>query len=102
MNSQNIAPRPTRRGLIAGALVASTGLIVPRSVLAQDATPSAVTEPIRTLSREEFVTRSRRNWGTRRPPPRRDLHRLRSHRHSDHSSIACRRRSVLVGRQPPL
>jgi peptide/nickel transport system substrate-binding protein len=56
MHSRRIAPRPTRRNVLAGALAVGTGLVVPRSVFAQDATPSAVTEPIRTLTREEFVT----------------------------------------------
>ena len=63
MHFRDTAPRPTRRGLLAGALVAGTGLIVPRSVFAKDATPSAMTEPIRTLSREEFVTQLEEEMG---------------------------------------
>jgi peptide/nickel transport system substrate-binding protein len=56
MHSRDIAPRPTRRGLIAGALVAGTGLVVPRSVFAQEsaATPAALTEAITSQTREEF------------------------------------------------
>ncbi|HLL51726.1 MAG TPA: hypothetical protein VK356_13750, partial [Thermomicrobiales bacterium] len=56
MHSRTFAPRPTRRGLIAGALVAGTGLIVPRSVFAQEsgATPAALTEAITSQTREEF------------------------------------------------
>ena len=56
MDSRRIARRPTRRNVLAGALAVGTGLVVPRSILAQDATPSALTEPIRTLTREEFVS----------------------------------------------
>ncbi|HLL51725.1 MAG TPA: ABC transporter substrate-binding protein [Thermomicrobiales bacterium] len=63
MHSRNTASRPTRRSFLGGALVAGAGLIVPRSVFAQDATPSAVTEPIRTLTREEFVTQLEEELG---------------------------------------
>ena len=42
MHSRRFAPRPTRRNVLAGALARGTGLVVPRSVFAQDATPSAV------------------------------------------------------------
>src|SRR5215204_1661293 len=56
MHSRSIAPRPTRRDVLAGALVAGTGLVVPRSVFAQEsaATPAALTEPITSQTREEF------------------------------------------------
>ena len=55
MHPRDIAPRPTRRGLIAGALAAGTGLLVPRSVFAQDsATPAALTEAITSQTRQEF------------------------------------------------
>ena len=63
MHSRNTASRPTRRRFLGGALVAGAGLVVPRSVFAQDATPSAVTEPIRTLTREEFVTQLEEELG---------------------------------------
>ena len=63
MHSRRFAPRPTRRNVLAGALVAGTGLVVPRSVFAQDATPAAVTEPIRTLTREEFVAQLEEELG---------------------------------------
>ena len=69
MHSRRFAPRPTRRDVLAGALAVGTGLVVPRSVLAQDATPAALTEPIASHTREEFVPSSRRSWGTPRPPP---------------------------------
>ena len=56
MHSRSFAPRPTRRNLLAGALAAGTGLVVPRSVFAQDssATPAALTEAITSQTREEF------------------------------------------------
>jgi ABC-type transport system substrate-binding protein len=63
MHSRRFAPRPTRRNVLAGALAVGTGLVVPRSILAQDATPAAVTEPIRTLTREEFVTQLEEELG---------------------------------------
>ena len=58
MHSREIAPRPTRRGFLAGALVAGTGLVVPRSVFAQEsaATPTALGEAITSQTREEFRT----------------------------------------------
>ncbi|MBA2596259.1 MAG: hypothetical protein H0V00_06495 [Chloroflexia bacterium] len=60
MHFRDTAPRPTRRDVLAGALVA--GLVVPRSVFAQDATPAApdqatpaaLTEAITSQTREEF------------------------------------------------
>jgi peptide/nickel transport system substrate-binding protein len=56
MHSRNIALRPTRRGLLASALVGGAGLVVPRSVFAQDssATPAVLTEAITSQTREEF------------------------------------------------
>ena len=56
MHSRRFAPRPTRRNVLAGALAVGTGLVVPRSVYAQDspATPAALTEPIMSQTREEF------------------------------------------------
>jgi peptide/nickel transport system substrate-binding protein len=56
MRSRRFAPRPTRRNVLAGALAAGTGLIVPRSVFAQDsaATPAVLTEAITSQNREEF------------------------------------------------
>ena len=63
MHSRSFAPRPTRRNVLAGALAVGTGLVVPRSVFAQDATPSALTEPIRTLTREEFVAQLEEELG---------------------------------------
>src|SRR5215207_1594994 len=56
MHSRSFAPRTTRRSVLAGALMGSTGLFVPRSVFAQDsaATPAALTEAIRSQTREEF------------------------------------------------
>ena len=63
MHSRRFAPRPTRRNVLAGALAVGTGLVVPRSILAQDATPAALTEPIRTLTREEFVAQLEEEMG---------------------------------------
>ncbi|HEX2280940.1 MAG TPA: ABC transporter substrate-binding protein, partial [Thermomicrobiales bacterium] len=56
MDSRSFSPRPTRRNVLAGALAAGTGLIVPRSVFAQGsaATPAALTEAITSQTREEF------------------------------------------------
>src|ERR671910_1228984 len=56
MHSRRFAPRPTRRNVLAGALAVGTGLVVPRSVFAQDssATPAALTEAITSQTREEF------------------------------------------------
>ncbi len=56
MHSRSFAPRPTRRNVLAGALAAGTGLVVPRSVFAQDPrrTPAALTEAITSQTREEF------------------------------------------------
>ncbi len=56
MDIRHTAPRATRRGLLAGALVAGTGLVVPRSAFAQEsaATPAALTEAITSQTREEF------------------------------------------------
>src|SRR5215207_9418957 len=56
MHSRGIAPRPTRRDVLAGALSVGTGLVVPRSVFAQDssATPAALTEAITSQTRDEF------------------------------------------------
>ncbi|MDQ3227043.1 MAG: hypothetical protein M3Q50_10495, partial [Chloroflexota bacterium] len=62
MHFRDTAPRPTRRDVLAGALVAGAGLVVPRSVFAQDATPAApdqatpaaLTEAITSQTREEF------------------------------------------------
>ena len=58
MNSRRNAPRPTRRDVIAGALAAGSGMVLPRSVFAQEATPAAtpvaLTEAIRSQTREEF------------------------------------------------
>jgi len=56
MYSRSFAPRPTRRNVLAGALMGSTGLFIPRSVFAQDsaASPAALTEAIRSQTREEF------------------------------------------------
>jgi len=53
---RDTAPRPTRRRVLAGAIVAGTGLVVPRSVFAQDsaATPAALTEAITSQTRDEF------------------------------------------------
>jgi peptide/nickel transport system substrate-binding protein len=63
MHSRSFAPRPTRRSVLAGALAVSTGLVVPRSILAQDATPAAMTGPIRTLTRDEFVAQLEEDLG---------------------------------------
>jgi peptide/nickel transport system substrate-binding protein len=63
MHSRSFAPRPTRRNVLAGALAVGTGLVVPRSVFAQDATPSALMEPVRTLTREEFVAQLEEELG---------------------------------------
>jgi peptide/nickel transport system substrate-binding protein len=49
-----IAPRPTRRALLSGALAAGTGLVIARSAFAQDATPAATTEAITSQTRDEF------------------------------------------------
>jgi peptide/nickel transport system substrate-binding protein len=50
------APRLTRRGLMGSALVAGAAFTLPRGVFAQDAaTPAALGEPIRSLTREEFT-----------------------------------------------
>jgi peptide/nickel transport system substrate-binding protein len=56
MHIRDTAPRPTRRRVLAGALVAGTGLVVPRSVFAQDpaATPAALTDAITSQTRDEF------------------------------------------------
>ena len=56
MDIRDTAPRPTRRGFLAGALIAGTGLVVPRSVFAQEsaATPAALGEAITSQTREEF------------------------------------------------
>ena len=58
MHSRNIAPRPTRRGLLASALVGGAGLVIPRSVFAQEsgATPEALTEATTSQTRKEFRT----------------------------------------------
>ena len=58
MHSRHIAPRPTRRDVLAGALTVGTGLVVPRSVFAQDssATPAALTEAITSQTRDEFLS----------------------------------------------
>lgn len=56
MRFRDTSPRSTRRGLLAGALVTGAGLVVPRSVFAQEGTPAALEGPIRSLTREEFVT----------------------------------------------
>jgi peptide/nickel transport system substrate-binding protein len=58
MHSRRFAPRPTRRDVLSGALAVGTGLVVPRSVFAQDssATPAVLTEPITSQTRDEFRT----------------------------------------------
>ena len=56
MHVRRPAPRWTRRGLVGSTLAAGAALTLPRGVFAQDAaTPAARTEPIRTLTRDEFV-----------------------------------------------
>jgi peptide/nickel transport system substrate-binding protein len=55
MIHRDTAPRSTRRGLIAGTLAAGAGLALPRYVFAQDSTPAALSGPIRTQTRQEFV-----------------------------------------------
>jgi peptide/nickel transport system substrate-binding protein len=56
MHSRRFVPRPTRRNVLAGALIGSTGLFIPRSVFAQDssATPAALAEATTSQTREEF------------------------------------------------
>ena len=79
MHSRSFAPRPTRRNVLAGALVGGTGLVVPRSVFAQDsaATPAALTERSRSQTREEFRARARGRAGLHRGRhPWWNLHRL--------------------------
>src|SRR5215207_8459746 len=58
MHSRRIAPRPTRRNVLADALAVGTGLVVPRSVFGQEsaATPAALTEAITSQTRDEFRT----------------------------------------------
>ncbi len=48
-------PRPTRRGLLAGTLAASAGLLLPRGIFAQDATPMPAGSGFKTQTREEFL-----------------------------------------------
>jgi peptide/nickel transport system substrate-binding protein len=48
------APRSTRRSLLAGAMAAGAGLMLPRAMFAQDGTPVAG-QPIRTKTRQELV-----------------------------------------------
>ena len=56
MNRRSSTPQPTRRTVLAGALATGAGLVLPRTVFAQDdaATPTAFTETIVTQTREEF------------------------------------------------
>jgi peptide/nickel transport system substrate-binding protein len=54
MRTRIVAPRSTRRGLVAGALAASAGLVIPRSLLAQEGTPAAMDETFVSQTREEF------------------------------------------------
>ncbi len=54
MRFHQIAPRPTRRRFIAGALAVSAGMAMPRLGLAQDATPEALSETIVSQKRDEF------------------------------------------------
>ncbi len=63
MNLRNAAPRLTRRDVLASSLVAGGGLVLPRSVVAQEATPAALTETIRTLTRKEFVSQIEEEMG---------------------------------------
>ena len=65
MHSRSFAPRSTRRNVLAGALATGTGLIVSRSVFAQDssATPAALTEAITSQTREEFVRQLEEEMG---------------------------------------
>ncbi|MFT4038579.1 MAG: ABC transporter substrate-binding protein [Thermomicrobiales bacterium] len=48
-------PRPTRRGLLAGMMAASAGLMLPRGMFAQDATPAPAGDGFKTQTREEFT-----------------------------------------------
>ena len=54
MQTRFTAPRATRRRILAGAMVASAGLVLPRSIHAQDATPEVMMEAISSQTREEF------------------------------------------------
>lgn len=54
MICRTTAPRLTRRHVVAGTLVAGTGLALPRWVSAQEATPAALSEAITSQTREEF------------------------------------------------
>jgi peptide/nickel transport system substrate-binding protein len=54
MRFYNPTPRSTRRGLLAGTVAAGAGLVFPRWMLAQDATPEALSEPFVSQTRKEF------------------------------------------------
>jgi peptide/nickel transport system substrate-binding protein len=57
MHSRSFAPRPTRRSLITGALLAGAGIVVPRSALAfvqADGTPAAEGETIVSQTKKAF------------------------------------------------
>lgn len=57
-------PRATRRGLITSALAGGAALVLPWAARAQDgATPAALSEPIKSLTREEFRTQLEEEMG---------------------------------------
>jgi peptide/nickel transport system substrate-binding protein len=63
MDHRTTVPRLTRRAVLAGTLVASTGLALTRSGFAHEATPAAMTEAITSLKREEFVRQLEEEMG---------------------------------------
>ncbi len=57
MRSFNTAPRSTRRGLLAGTVAAGAGVVFPRWMLAQEATPAPLSEPFVSQTRDDRILR---------------------------------------------
>lgn len=57
------ASRSSRRGFVASSVVAGATLLAPWKALGQEGTPAALTEPIRSQTRQEFVAELEEEMG---------------------------------------
>ena len=99
MHSRRFAPRPTRRNVLAGALVAGTGLLFRDRFLLTDATPPAATEPIRTPNPRGVCSRLEEELGyTDAATPGGTFIDSNVNDIQTDSSVASRRQVLIVGR----